>query len=50
MTIGINATQVIAKRAGSVRKWTAWGLIIIGAILFVITGLFRGWFEESPMH
>ncbi|MBI2652047.1 cytochrome C biogenesis protein [Candidatus Woesearchaeota archaeon] len=48
--LGINATQAIAKRAGSVRKWTAWGLIIIGAILFVITGLFRGWFEESPMH
>ncbi|MGI0008308.1 MAG: cytochrome c biogenesis CcdA family protein [Nitrosopumilaceae archaeon] len=48
--VGINATPRIIARAGSVRKWTAWGLIITGAILFVITGAFRGWFEETPLH
>ncbi|HLC84824.1 MAG TPA: cytochrome c biogenesis protein CcdA [Candidatus Nanoarchaeia archaeon] len=48
--IGVNATGALTKRAKSVRKWTAIGLIVVGAILFVITGLFRGWFEESFIH
>ncbi len=48
--IGINATQSITKRIGSVRKATGWGLIFVGAILFTITGLFRGWYEESALH
>lgn len=48
--LGINATQSITKRIGSVRKATAWGLVFVGAILFTITGLFRGWFEESAFH
>ncbi len=48
--LGINATQVLTKKAESVRKGTAFVLIIVGALLFVITGLFRGWFEESPIH
>lgn len=48
--IGINATQSITKRIGSVRKATGWGLIFVGAILFTIAGLFRGWYEESALH
>ncbi len=48
--LGINATQVLTKKAESIRKWTGFGLIFVGAILFVITGLFRGWFEESQIH
>ncbi len=48
--LGINATSNISKRVGSVRKATGWGMIVVGAILFTITGLFRGWFEESAFH
>ncbi len=48
--LGVNATQVLTKKAEGIRKWTAFGLIFVGAILFVTTGLFRGWFEESPIH
>lgn len=48
--LGINATQSIVKRAPDLRKWTAWSLIVIGTVLFVTTGLFRGWFEESVFH
>ncbi|MBE0521874.1 MAG: cytochrome C biogenesis protein [Candidatus Methanoperedenaceae archaeon] len=48
--LGINATQGITKRIGSVRKVTGWGLIFVGAILFTITGLFRDWYEESVFH
>lgn len=48
--LGINATQAITRKSHDLRKWTAWGLIFIGAILFVITGPFRGWFEESVFH
>ncbi len=48
--LGINATPILTRKAKSIRKWTAFGLIFIGAILFVISGLFRGWFEESPIH
>lgn len=48
--LGINATSILTKKADSIKKWTGFGLIIIGALLFVTTGLFRGWFEQSPMH
>ncbi len=48
--LGINATQSITKRMVSIRKATGWGLIFVGAVLFTITGLFRGWFEESEFH
>ena len=48
--LGINATSSITKRMGTVRKATGWGMIVVGAILFTITGLFRGWFEESAFH
>lgn len=48
--LGINAVSGITKRIGSVRKATAWGLVFVGALLFTITGLFRGWFEESAFH
>ena len=48
--LGINATQGIVKKAPDIRKWTAWGLIIVGSVLFITTGLFRGWFETSPIH
>ena len=47
---GINAAQALVKKSKSIRKWTAFALIIIGAFLFVATGLFRGWFEESAFH
>lgn len=48
--LGINATSYLTKKAERFRKWTAFGLIFIGAFLFVATGLFRGWFEESIFH
>lgn len=48
--LGINATSSITKRVGSIRKVTGWALIFVGAVLFTITGLFRGWFEESEFH
>ncbi len=47
---GINATQTLVKKSKSIRKWTAFALIIIGAFLFVASGLFRGWFEGSMFH
>ncbi len=48
--LGINATTSITKRIVPVRKLTGWSMIIVGSILFTITGLFRGWFEESAFH
>lgn len=48
--LGINAAQSLTKRLGTVRKATGWALIFVGAVLFTITGLFREWFEESPLH
>ncbi|MBI4154660.1 cytochrome C biogenesis protein [Candidatus Woesearchaeota archaeon] len=48
--LGVNTIQILTKKAESVKKWTAFGLIIVGALLFVISGLFRGWFEQSPIH
>ena len=48
--LGINATSILVRKAEKIRNWTAWGLIFVGALLFVITGLFRGWFEVSPVH
>lgn len=48
--LGTNATSMIAAKSENIRKWTAWGLIIVGIILFITTGLFRGWFEESSFH
>jgi cytochrome c-type biogenesis protein len=48
--LGVNATTSITERMVSVRKLTGWGMIVVGTILFTITGLFRGWFEESAFH
>jgi len=48
--LGVNLLPKVTQKAEAIRKYTAWGLVIIGALLFVATGLFRGWFEESPVH
>lgn len=48
--IGVNALSSVESRSASIRKWTAWGLIIVGIILFTTTGMFREWFEHSPVH
>lgn len=48
--LGVNATPKILKNVPKIKKYTAWGLVFIGAILFVVTGLFRGWYEESYVH
>lgn len=48
--LGINATSSITKRVGSIQKVTGWALIFVGAVLFTITGMFRGWFEGTQFH
>lgn len=48
--LGTNAISSITSKSDSIRKWTAWGLIVVGIVLFAMTGLFREWFEESLLH
>lgn len=48
--LGTNLLSSVQVKGEKVRKWTAWGLVIVGIVLFVTTGMFRDWFEESSAH
>lgn len=48
--LGTNLLSSVQAKGERIRKWTAWGLVIVGIVLFVTTGMFRDWFEESPVH
>lgn len=48
--LGTNLLSSVQAKGKDIRKWTAWGLVIVGIVLLVTTGLFRDWFEEGPAH
>lgn len=49
-TLGIDLIQGIKKRIFSVKKATDWGLILSGAVLFTISGVFTSWYDDSAFH
>lgn len=48
--VGVNISKKLIEKRETVERWTGWGLIIIGAFIF-LNGLFgHDWWERSPIH
>lgn len=47
--MGINATSAIMKHQSKVKKVIGWGLVLLGAIIFIMGGAHE-WYEETIVH
>jgi len=47
--MGVNATSTLMKHSVKIKKFTAWFLILLGAIIFIVGGAHQ-WYEETIVH